>query len=136
MEELAALSPEDRATAAPMVADRLLEEEELKNLKAESDSNAQNAVRMVRQSLIIAERTLGLDSPETIQQYSDLGLLEQAAGNVPVGLRLMKHALGLWTSAYGPHHPSTFNLLVRNVSLPLPFLIFDPFFLSRATPRA
>lgn len=86
-------------------------------VRAEADHYLQTAVRMVRQSVIIAERTFGLDATDTIQQYTDLGLLEQSIGNSRTGLLLTKHALFLWATAYGPHHPSTLNLLVRRIFL-------------------
>ncbi|GAA6019071.1 hypothetical protein JCM10207_006308 [Rhodosporidiobolus poonsookiae] len=59
------------------------------------------------------------DRPEhepRIRQYADLGLLEHAAGNSAVGLKLTKHAMDLWAAAYGPRAPSLVSLLA---SIPL-----------------
>ncbi|GAA5923672.1 translation initiation factor 3 subunit CLU1 [Sporobolomyces koalae] len=81
--------------------------------RAEAESYLQAAVRMVRQSIVVCERTSGLDAHDTLQQYTDLGLLEQAAGNVEVGLRLSKHAMDLWRAAYGPAHPALVSILAN-----------------------
>lgn len=75
----------------------------------------EQAVRVCRQSVIMAERTQGIDHPDTIQQYSDLALLEQPA-DLPAGLALSKHALNLWTAAYGPDHPTVHSILVSTLS--------------------
>lgn len=112
MDAMVDLAPEHRAAATKQFEELLLPDVDA--VKAEGDHYVHLATRMIRQSLIIAERTLGIDSPDTIQQYSDLGLLEQAIGNSIVALRLTKHALYLWTTAYGPNHPTTLNLLVRS----------------------
>lgn len=74
----------------------------------------EQAVRVCRQSVIMAERTQGIDHPDTIQQYSDLALLEQPA-DLSAGLALSKHALNLWTAAYGPDHPTVHSILVRTI---------------------
>ena len=84
----------------------------VESARAEAESYLQQAVRMVRQSIVISERTNGIDSHETIQQYTDLGLLEHAAGNVNLGLRLLKHAVDLWSVSYGPAHPAVVTILV------------------------
>ena len=81
--------------------------------RSEAESYLQQAVRMVRQSIIICERTSGIDSHEAVQQYADLGLLEQAAGNVDLGLKLSMHAVKLWNVSYGPAHPTLVTILVR-----------------------
>ncbi|GAA5956329.1 hypothetical protein JCM3765_005630 [Sporobolomyces pararoseus] len=83
----------------------------VESARAEAESYLQQAVRMVRQSIVISERTNGIDSHETIQQYTDLGLLEHAAGNVNLGLRLLKHAVDLWSVSYGPAHPAVVTIL-------------------------
>ncbi|KAJ3319813.1 Intracellular distribution of mitochondria, partial [Blyttiomyces sp. JEL0837] len=46
-----------------------------------------------RKAVIVTERTLGFDDPETIQQYINLGFFECLAGNVEVGLGYMRYAL-------------------------------------------
>ncbi|BGP44233.1 Intracellular distribution of mitochondria [Rhodotorula kratochvilovae] len=79
--------------------------------RQEAEAYLQQAVRLVRQSIVVAERTSGIDSHEAITQYTDLGLLEHAAGNYDVALKLTKHAADLWAAAYGPNHPLLVNLL-------------------------
>ncbi|KAA1110836.1 Intracellular distribution of mitochondria [Puccinia graminis f. sp. tritici] len=75
-------------------------------LKNEIDTYIQLAANNLRQSVIVAERTLGLDHPETIQQYSDLSVMEYHLGNSDTAMRYTKHALELWHVVYGPGcHP-------------------------------
>lgn len=105
------LAPEDREQHEARIRDLLLPDVAL--ARQEQESFIQQAVRMVRQSIVISERVNGVDSHDAIQQYADLGLLEHGAGNVEVGLRLSKHAMDLWTAAYGPRHPALVTLLVR-----------------------
>lgn len=98
-------------------------EAEVKNLlmpdpegaRAEVEAYLQQAVRLVRQSIVISERTYGIDSADAITQYSDLGLLEQQAGNVTLGLQLTRHAMDLYVATYGPKHPQLVTLLVSPV---------------------
>ncbi|SGY95264.1 BQ5605_C036g11483 [Microbotryum silenes-dioicae] len=85
--------------------------------RLEHDTLVNAAVRMIRQSIIICERTNGLDSTETIQQYSDLGLLEMALGNHSVAMRLTKHAMVLWALTYGSNHPTIYQLLTNAVQM-------------------
>lgn len=108
--ENALKDPETAADAKEKLQALLVEDVDA--LKSQVDSYLHSAVRMVRQSVVIAERTFGLDAPDTIQQYADLGLLEQSIGNNAVGLRFTKHAMLLWTNVYGPNHPSIHSLLV------------------------
>lgn len=86
--------------------------EDIDTVRAQCDGYIQQAARMVRQSVVIAERTLGLDAPETIQQYTDLGILEQALGNFGLAMKFTKHAITLWASVYGLNHPGVHALLV------------------------
>jgi protein TIF31 len=102
--------PEDDREA--QIRDMLLPNVE--SARAEADFYLQQAVRMVRQSIVICERTNGVDSHDTIQQYTDLGLLEHAAGNVDLGLKLSKHAMDLWSASYGPAHPAVVSILVSS----------------------
>lgn len=75
-------------------------------VKNEIDAFIQLAANNLRQSVIVAERTLGLDHPETIQQYSDLSVMEYHLGNTDTAMRYTKHALDLWHLVYGPGcHP-------------------------------
>ncbi|GAA6025906.1 hypothetical protein JCM11491_003623 [Sporobolomyces phaffii] len=83
----------------------------VESARAEAESYLQQAVRMVRQSIVITERTNGVDSYDAIQQYTDLGLLEHAAGNVELGLKFSRHAIDLLSASYGPAHPSVVAIL-------------------------
>lgn len=75
-------------------------------VRNEIDTYVQLAANNLRQSVIAAERTLGLDHPETIQQYSDLSVMEYHLGNTDTAMRYTKHALDLWHLVYGPGcHP-------------------------------
>ncbi|MBW0476184.1 hypothetical protein O181_015899 [Austropuccinia psidii MF-1] len=74
--------------------------------KNEFDTYIQLAANNLRQSIIVAERTLGLDHPETVQQYCDLSVMEYHLGNTAAAKRYTKHALDLWRLIYGPEcHP-------------------------------
>lgn len=107
--------PETREEAKEKLLPLLLEN--IDAARAEADSYLQLAVRSIRQSVIICERANGLDGYETIQQYSDLGLLEQASGNAELGLKLTKHAMLLWSVSYGRDHPSMHTLVVSSSQL-------------------
>ncbi|KAK4046395.1 Intracellular distribution of mitochondria [Microbotryomycetes sp. JL201] len=91
--------------------------EDADGVRAQQDAYMMNAVRMARQGVIIAERTLGLDAPDTIQQYTDLGLLEQFVGNAEAGLRYTKHAMLLWANAYGTENSAILNLLNTAITM-------------------
>jgi protein TIF31 len=86
-------------------------------LKNEIDTYIQLAANNLRQSVIVAERTLGLDHPETIQQYSDLSVMEYHLGNSDTAMRYTKHALELWHVVYGPGcHPDASASVVSALS--------------------
>ncbi|GAA5879898.1 hypothetical protein JCM8547_005313 [Rhodosporidiobolus lusitaniae] len=103
------LSPEDREQHLERIQELLLPD--IDQARADHEAYLQQAVRMVRQSIVISERVNGVDSSDAIQQYADLGLLEHAAGNAAVGLKLSKHALDLWSAAYGAPHPALVTIL-------------------------
>lgn len=86
----------------------------LEATKTDSEMFITQAARMVRQSVIISERAFGIESPDTISQYADLGLVEQTAGDLKTGLKMLRHCLDLWAAACGVHsfHPSTLAALV------------------------
>lgn len=63
------------------------------------------AVEIARKAVVVSERTLGVDSAETILAYLNLGLFEHAAGNTRIALAHMRHALELWKIVYGSDHP-------------------------------
>ncbi|GAA5981119.1 hypothetical protein JCM10908_003992 [Rhodotorula pacifica] len=103
------LPAQDREQYEKQVSELLMPDAE--GARAEVEAYLQQAVRLVRQSIVISERTHGIDSADANTQYSDLGLLEQQAGNLTVGLQLTRHAMNLHVSTYGPKHPQLYTLL-------------------------
>ena len=69
------------------------------------------AVELAHKAVIISERTLGIDSNETILSYLNLGLFEHGNGNTTVALSCMRHALELWKIIYGLKHPDSITTL-------------------------
>ena len=69
------------------------------------------AVELARKAVIVSERTLGLDSHETLLAYLNLGLFEHAAGSSLLALTYVKHALDMWKIIYGPSHPDSITTL-------------------------
>ncbi|KAI5816826.1 clustered mitochondria-domain-containing protein [Pyronema omphalodes] len=65
------------------------------------------AVELARKAVIVAERTLGVDSTETILNYLNLGLFEHANGDTKAALAYIKHAFGFWRIIYGDGHPDS-----------------------------
>lgn len=63
------------------------------------------AVELARKAVIVSERTLGVDSAETLLSYLNLGLFSHANGETKLALAYIKHALELWKIIYGPNHP-------------------------------
>lgn len=77
------------------------------------------AIKLQRQAVMTAERTLGLHHSETIVYYFNLAMLEVVSGDQTVALRLFKHVLHLWDVVYGQEHPELTAILVsrgRNTS--------------------
>jgi protein TIF31 len=94
-------------------ADTTIESDEmLEAAKRELRGFVESAVQMNRQSIIVAERTLGIDHHTTAQQYVDLAILEHANGNVQLGLKLCRHAIELLEQIYGPNHPEAIRAIV------------------------
>lgn len=69
------------------------------------------AVELAHKAVIISERTLGIDSNETILSYLNLGLFEHGNGNTTVALQCMRHALELWKIIYGLKHPDSITTI-------------------------
>lgn len=69
------------------------------------------AVELAHKAVIISERTLGIDSSETILSYLNLGLFEHGNGNTNVALSCMRHALELWKIIYGLKHPDSITTI-------------------------
>lgn len=69
------------------------------------------AIELARKAVIVSERTLGVDSNETVLGYLNLGLLEHSAGNIILALSYIRHALDLWKVVYGPNHPDSITTI-------------------------
>lgn len=69
------------------------------------------AVELAHKAVIVSERTLGVDSDETILNYLNLGLFEHANGNTKVALMYVRHALELWKIIYGLNHPDSITTI-------------------------
>ncbi|KAF7508849.1 Intracellular distribution of mitochondria [Endocarpon pusillum] len=69
------------------------------------------AVELARKAVIVTERTLGLDSADTILAYLNLSLFEHSMGNTKIALNYVKHALDLWKIIYGPNHPDSITTM-------------------------
>ena len=69
------------------------------------------AVELARKAVYVSERTLGVDSNETILSYLNLGLFEHGNGNTKTALIYMKHALELWKIIYGSRHPDSITTI-------------------------
>lgn len=69
------------------------------------------AVELAHKAVIISERTLGVDSNETVLSYLNLGLFEHGNGNTSVALSCVRHALELWKIIYGHKHPDSITTM-------------------------
>jgi protein TIF31 len=69
------------------------------------------AVELARKSVLVSERTLGVDNAETILSYLNLALILHANGNSKQALSYVKHALELWKIVYGPAHPDSITTI-------------------------
>ncbi|KAK3077099.1 hypothetical protein LTS18_011217 [Coniosporium uncinatum] len=74
------------------------------------------AVELARKAVIVAERTLGVDSAQTILSYLNLGLFEHATGNGKTALQYFLHAFGLLKVVYGANHPDSITT-INNVAV-------------------
>lgn len=83
------------------------------------------AVELAHKAVIISERTLGIDSSETILSYLNLGLFEHGNGNTNVALACMRHALELWKIIYGLNHPDSITT-INNAAVMLQHLKLYP----------
>ena len=77
------------------------------------DIDVSTAVRLQRQAVIIAERTLGVWHADTLNYYHTLAMLESLEGNVVQGLRYFKHVLDMWSVLHSGDHPEVATVLVR-----------------------
>ncbi|KAK4195580.1 clustered mitochondria protein [Triangularia verruculosa] len=69
------------------------------------------AVELARKAVIVSERTLGLDSAETVLNYLNLSLFLHQRGDSKIALVYAKHALDVWKMIYGPDHPDTITTI-------------------------
>lgn len=69
------------------------------------------ATELAHKAVIISERTLGIDSNETILSYLNLALFEHGNRNTNVALSCVRHALELWKIIYGSNHPDSITTL-------------------------
>ena len=69
------------------------------------------AIELAHKAVIISERTLGIDSDETILSYLNLALFEHGNRNTTVALACVRHALELWKIIYGSKHPDSITTL-------------------------
>ena len=83
------------------------------------------AIELAHKAVIISERTLGIDSNETILSYLNLALFEHGNRNTTVALACVRHALELWKIIYGFKHPDSITTL-NNAAVMLQQLQFYP----------
>ena len=69
------------------------------------------AIELAHKAVIISERTLGIDSSETILSYLNLALFEHGNRNTETALACVRHALDLWNIIYGHKHPDFMTTL-------------------------
>ncbi|KAI3336771.1 putative eukaryotic translation initiation factor 3 subunit CLU1/TIF31 [Xylariaceae sp. AK1471] len=69
------------------------------------------AVDLARKAVIVSERTIGIDSAETLLYYLNLGLYVHGSGDSKTALAYVKHALDLWKVIYGVDHPDSITTL-------------------------
>jgi protein TIF31 len=68
-------------------------------------------VELAKKAAIVAERTVGLDSAETVLNYLNLSLFLHQRGDSKLALGYAKHALDIWKVIYGPDHPDTITTI-------------------------
>ena len=69
------------------------------------------AIELAHKAVIISERTLGIDSSETVLSYLNLALFEHGNRNTSVALSCIRHAMELWKTIYGSKHPDSVTTL-------------------------
>ncbi|RYP07979.1 hypothetical protein DL765_008946 [Monosporascus sp. GIB2] len=69
------------------------------------------AVDLARKAVIVSERTMGIDSAETLLYYLNLSLYVHTSGDSKTALTYVKHALDLWKVIYGHDHPDSITTL-------------------------
>lgn len=74
------------------------------------------AVELARKAVIVTERTLGVDSHDTVLAYLNLSLFEHHVGNTRRALKYVHHALDIWKILFGPKHPDSITTM-NNVAV-------------------
>ncbi len=69
------------------------------------------AVELARKAVIVTERTLGVDSHNTILAYLNLSLFEHHVGNTRQALKYVRHALDVWKIVFGTNHPDSITTI-------------------------
>ncbi|CAD6911225.1 unnamed protein product [Tilletia laevis] len=105
---LAAMENADRVRRAQAAGQ---DPESVELVPANEHLSIANAVRYQRMAVTISERTLGLDSAETVTQYLNLAILERAEGNHDAALQCLNRVLELWYIIYGPNHVELVTVL-------------------------
>lgn len=95
----------DAAADAP-----LPEELQLTPIVAEQ-LTLENALRFQHQAVTAAERSLGLDHPDTMVQYMNLAAIQYSTGDSAGTLRTYARVLDLWQLLYGSDHPDAVHTL-------------------------
>ncbi|KAJ3269314.1 Intracellular distribution of mitochondria [Terramyces sp. JEL0728] len=81
-------------------------------LQSFNRNELEQAIYLQRRALIASERTTGIDSRVTLEQYMNLAYFEFANDNHQLGLTYMHHALRLWLFLCdGYDHPETASVL-------------------------
>ena len=83
------------------------------------------AVELARKAVIVTERTLGVDSADSILAYLSLSLFEHSMGNTRRALVYVRHALETWKIVFGPNHPDSITTM-NNAAVMLQSLKFYP----------
>lgn len=81
------------------------DDESLEQARAQHEAYVQQAVRFLRQAVIVSERVHGLDSVETLHCYTDLAINEHAVGNIDAAMKLLPQVVAISAALYGPNHP-------------------------------
>jgi protein TIF31 len=70
------------------------------------------ACELARKSVIVSERTLGLDNQETILNWLNWALCEHGNGNTKGALGYILHVLSIWRNIFGDGHPDEVTMMV------------------------
>ncbi|KDN52203.1 hypothetical protein K437DRAFT_272738 [Tilletiaria anomala UBC 951] len=88
------------------------EEPEISSLVSETLTFA-NALKLQRLAVTVAERTIGLDSQETLFQWINLSVMERVNRNSYEAMACQKRALELWDIIHGREHPESIQSLMQ-----------------------